>query len=408
MSPDSALPIMSPARPPVNSRRRSIAPAGRLLACAVIVGASVACGADDSTDLSNDDVAAGRHELPHVVRVDATQGPSCQSCTIKETGIVVLGSESDSISVRGLRPWVVRDSRGYTYVADAVIDARPQPVMVYDTRGRLTATVGRPGQGPGEYQVALGLLLGTHDSVGVLHPPGRVSWFAPDGTFGRQTPAPLGSATGIVLLRNGSLVAGGHIRTPRSEGLPLHMTGSGSAEVRSFGPRDVVIPDYGPSPVVAASGDSAVWVAEEINYRLEQLDSGGNTLRIVLVNEPASRAYLDRAEMEAAGNDGTSRPGRSVVRGIFEDGTGLLWVLRHMAHPDPKRHPVLTPEEASECMYSGECRDSGMYTVIDVIDVSGRRLVAQRGFDGERYFANDGTLIRLLFTGEGLTAGGRA
>ena len=62
--------------------------------------------------------------------------------------MATLGSAEGTISPGDFQTGVTRDSRGRYYLAPTVDLA---VMAVYDSNGRFLQTIGRQGQGPGEY-----------------------------------------------------------------------------------------------------------------------------------------------------------------------------------------------------------------------------------------------------------------
>ena len=90
------------------------------------------------------------------------------------------GEADDLVAVADL----AIDSRGRVLVLDIVA----RQVRVFDERGEFAGTIGRSGEGPGEFsRFMTSLMVDPADSVIVPDwGQARVSIFAPDGTFARQ------------------------------------------------------------------------------------------------------------------------------------------------------------------------------------------------------------------------------
>lgn len=70
------------------------------------------------------------------------------------------------------------DSRGNIYV----LDGRARQVKVFDKEGKFTHTIGREGQGPGEFQITNDMLLTHDENIAVLdRRSNRLSFFSPEG-----------------------------------------------------------------------------------------------------------------------------------------------------------------------------------------------------------------------------------
>ena len=119
---------------------------------------------------------------------------------------LALGAESDFLRVVAILPRA--DGRFI------VVNSGTSELRFYDASGRLYATVGRRGQGPGEYQriQAVGWLK--TDSIAVFDPGARrISILGPMGEFARSLPLrpPFeggGAPTSMVPLETGTLLVG--------------------------------------------------------------------------------------------------------------------------------------------------------------------------------------------------------
>lgn len=86
------------------------------------------------------------------------------------------GAAVDFTRVRGL----VRLTSGAT----AVVDAGASQVVILDDQLRFVKAVGRRGDGPGDYNMLMGISACAGDSLAVFQ-PGRVTVLDPDGNFAR-------------------------------------------------------------------------------------------------------------------------------------------------------------------------------------------------------------------------------
>lgn len=133
----------------------------------------------------------GMFKIPHGIRLD----PAGNVWTVDaKTSLVFkfspLGQKLLQITVGGV-PDPVRDFCGATdiafaangriFVADGYCNAR---VIEYDSTGRLVRQWGRPGTGPGEFDVVHAIVVGPRGNLYVAdRENGRLQWFTPDGAF---------------------------------------------------------------------------------------------------------------------------------------------------------------------------------------------------------------------------------
>lgn len=95
--------------------------------------------------------------------------PECEACRIELDEIVVLGGPTDSASFRAddadLR-CVVGELASGGFIASALVGG--QTLFVYDSTGRAVRSIGRGGQGPGEFGRNLSVIVGAADTLFVL------------------------------------------------------------------------------------------------------------------------------------------------------------------------------------------------------------------------------------------------
>ena len=125
----------------------------------------------------------------------------CGGSAAAEAGAAVLGpqwrlSPSPVVSigvVDGAPEYQLLYVRGATRLSDgriAILNGGSHSYFLYDRGGRFLRSVGRKGQGPGEFEVPMWMGRAAGDSVVVWDQKlKRLSFFAPDGTLARVTSA---------------------------------------------------------------------------------------------------------------------------------------------------------------------------------------------------------------------------
>ena len=402
----------------VGSHLRLILLAGTILACRegsanrvpIETGAASAAGAS----LSSLDSATESSSRDSYLFVQDTN-PSCRSC-IELRPLVTIGALSDSLSSQRL-PQIVRDSRGTVYAADVGL-AYYTDILIYDSAGRFTDILGRRGEGPGEFPFPIQIALGPGDSVLVLHPPRRISVFAPDGRYVRGVTISMFATTGMLLLPSGEMILGGRVYTPEAAGLPLHLVSSDGRVLRSFGSENVMTIGGSPDPLFVHGSNGTLWHAERRNYRIEQLDHEGRTRRVIvgrLAHMPGF-ANLDSAIQVRRSTPPRrrphltpqtrpkrlERPPRSQVAGLYEDAQRRLWVLLHVPVANWQEIELMYDPRSTEGRLADFMHDRLLQTVIDVIDPATGELLARHSRPGRGFLANDGSFYHPLVTPEGL------
>ena len=210
----------------------------------------------------------------------------------------------------------------------------------YDRAGRLEKSIGRQGQGPGEFQGAQALRflrsgdLEVYDSRNMQK---TVIGPAPDLAVKQvtrlRTPVAMSST---LFLPDGRIVTNGDFAAPPHTGLPIHMLATDGAIARSFGKlpperrTDVAFPLM--RSLSWAGGDFAsVWSAHLRRYRIERWDLAGNLLNTI------ERGVSWFAPWELDGPITPQSPMPPHVRAVQEIAPGRLAVLLAVAPPGWQR-----------------------------------------------------------------------
>jgi hypothetical protein len=243
-----------------------------------------------------------------------------------------------------------------------VLDRQVNELRIFDATGAHQRTVGRAGNGPGEFERANGLQWLPGDSLLVIDGDGgRYSVFDADGTFARTMIRPMtsygwvyqGEFTDGVLYESGLRRTGEEyeqaligmrlgaeaelldtLSFPRPPGEPI---GSYSLETASFG-MNMGIP-FAPDPSWQLMDDGTLWWGFGGEYRILHLSPAGDTLREILSGAGAIAVTSEEIEEWAAGES----PRRFVEAGgnldlgripkqkpyftdLYVDPAGRLWV----------------------------------------------------------------------------------
>lgn len=286
----------------------------------------------------------------------------------------VLEGESWEV-LSGVRS-VAFDDDTNLYVLDA--DAR---VLKFGPDGDFLAQIGRKGQGPGEINLPLAMVVGGDGTVVVADPSAGYHVFGPDGVF-RHTVRPDGPAFAnrVVLSGDAVTVAGGSLAMieagRRGAGLPVFRlplrpgarveviheadvpTIASSAEPAAGGQTRFTFrrpPAYSPTLKLAAASGTDVALASGGDWKIDVLSATGGVITTLgrplhaRASNERDREVLERRmrESEAAGTGGRSfggapaGPGMQLARGEVEiagtiptvremigDGAGTLFVAR--------------------------------------------------------------------------------
>ena len=326
---------------------------GRCLVLALLIGM---CGVDIATAQGSKTVT-----IPDDV--------ACKGCVLERRHVVRLGRATDSVLL-GRLSVVAPSPRGYFVVAPT---ATLWQAAVYDSSGALVRTLGRRGQGPGEFTRIYRPIIGSGDTVFVHETDGRYHVYAPDLRFieTRRLPA---RPMKILTLPDGQSVVGADIGS--ALGYPLHLVSNEGALVRSFGTTNAVYRadrsvdrarQIGP-----ASGDHMIWSGLTTRYEIELWNVRGARPDLVI----RRTAPWVEPWREPEGLFNTHRPPTQLVN-VRELPAGKLWTRLIVAAkswaPDPSLGPSATNTVG--------VRDRFMDSVIEVLDVRTLRVLARQRFD---------------------------
>jgi hypothetical protein len=166
-------------------------------------------------------LAAPPHEVTKdgVVHVMNPGKPMEKPITIEMEEIWRIGGEDDE-EIFGVITDVVADQKGNFYL----LDSQLSEIKVYSEEGEYLRTIGREGEGPGEFRAAFNLFLVPGGNIGVLQTfPSKVVTLTPNGDPGDDFPLPEVEGEGFRVLfaaqnagRNLALVYG--LNQPSEEG----------------------------------------------------------------------------------------------------------------------------------------------------------------------------------------------
>jgi len=203
---------------------------------------------------------------------------------------LVLGSESDD-QYMFYRIWDIKtDAENNIFV----LDSGATRIQKYDKNGKLVQTIGRQGQGPGEFQRPVELRLDKKGNLYVLE-MAKVHMFDPAGKFVKSTKIPFfymdlaadgkGNfiVTGRVTVEGAQnlgvliLAPDGHIQKKIAEfpGLPLHETGTSISH------------GYSPQIESAPMSNEGIVYGYNLDYKFYIVDWSGQNVLTFEKDEPS-------------------------------------------------------------------------------------------------------------------------
>lgn len=284
--------------------------------------------------------------------------PTCAGCRVILEPVMTLGSINDADGPAG-EFVVTLDDAGRAFVAPLSDRAS---VGVYGPTGEHLQTLGRSGEGPGEFRFAAEAAILPGDSLIVVdYLLSRYTVYSPELEVMRVQRLPFPD-DGSVFFSSRDLVIHASRTTRDQIGFLLHHIVDGEV-VRSFAETEVVLPG-GRTHLhrrIARSRDGTIWLAHENRYQVERWDTAGTRLATLR----ADRDWFPPS---------TGRPDITgpMISSVWEGENGLLFVLMNVPATSPR------DEEAQEGRSNWlVAADSGTDSVIEVIDPRTGALVAR-------------------------------
>lgn len=313
------------------------------------------------------------------MRITIDSSLACVCRIVYDSVAVVGGADPDRGVASGMQ--VSRDGLGNLYIAQVF---NPQTIQVHDPSGRYVRSIGRGGEGPGEF---LGLprppVFGRGDTLFVLDwIAGRVSTFTPQGAFVES--ASLSSGAGrhtALILATGdrwATVSERHV-SPGIVRTSIGLVSRDGRVTRSFGEE---LPPSAPAGWtsagrrIATGRQGGIWSGRSNQYVLELWDSTGNRAL-----EVVRRAEWFPDWWEWPEGSATERPPLPDLRAIWEDRQGLLWTVTAVADEHWRERRWESGRDGGS---TAGAQDDLAYTLIDfvydsmveIIDVDNGAVVA--------------------------------
>lgn len=299
----------------------------------------------------------------------------CETCSIALRLVTTLrDSPATPFGVNGAA--IARDASGRIFVPSR---GAPGEVYVFDGDGKFLRTLGRRGDGPGEYRVVNEVRVGARDSLYLFdNANARMTVLATDLTVARTARMPVAvRPTEVVITSDGIIIAADRVSTPDRVGLPLHVVDQSGTLLRSFGSDDTtryVAMPFAMSRALALDRQGLVWAALRTSYRLVLWDLEGSQRIELSGNASWFRPWATDAPLKP------DAPPLPWIQAIQVDHQGHIWVLCRVASEDFARS--LVPEDTPRGRFYRIADYARAFdTVIEVIDPTERRLIASARFD---------------------------
>jgi hypothetical protein len=295
---------------------------------------------------------------------------STSRCTECDVVLGQVGTLSDSVDPGALPDYMVhamRDARGRTYV----ISRKKNSVLVFDSTGALIRRLGKSGSGPGVYGTIRRVLPGPSDSLFVADwGIGRLTVYSPDLAVARTQTI---QHQPDLVLADGSFVIAEQIGKAQLVGYPIHRATSDGAITRSFG---ADTPQYRPdlrlitTRWVANARNGGIWTVAPGRYRIEHWDAlSGQRTRAIDVKSEWFK------EIAAWPDDESTRP-PAVIETLWEDASGIIWVLLR----DADLNWRAPPQAGTERRITADEYEKTYDWIVEAVDPTSGSVVASKRF----------------------------
>ena len=283
---------------------------------------------------------------------------------------------------RVMRPdAMARDSRGNYLVAHGDGAGAAKSIWVFDPNGAFQKSIGRKGEGPGEYMgigrmdVLQGDTLIVFDRVLL-----RRTTLSPTGQVIETQPYQAGGFFDSTMLPDGRMVLNQHFRTPESVGYPLQLLSADGRVIRSLG---AVNPEYRTHQpvkyrrmVLPGPDGGSVWSVGRGDYLFELWDTLGARKEALQREADWFVPFVADGGISA---DGPPPP--TWLRLAQKKDSSRVWVVATVPRRDWREVASKNPDVGSNLTAL-----FGLYDwVVELVDLEHAVLVASTLFEGMEF-----------------------
>lgn len=312
---------------------------------------------------------------------------TCPECRIRLRRVLKIG-DRDGPGTIGRPQSVARDTRGRVYV---VSEEEMDLIKTFDGSGHYLGSIGRGGEGPGEFRSIGVLAVGPGDTLHVFDDRiGRHSVFSPIGQFVRSSRFS-GSVRDLAFLADQRLGLSARVTTRAALGYPLHILASSGEIALSFGSEDGgFLPEmfYSFQRFVTPDPSGGMWVSHHLQYVLEHWNGEGELLGQVT----READWFPPQSMQV--NTTPDQPMHPAIEEIHLDRMGRLWVLIRV-NPEGYERGLGDPIGTMYgVVYSIRDLDELFATRIEVLDLdSGELITADESDELLMWFISDQEVV---------------
>jgi hypothetical protein len=330
----------------------------------------------------------------------------CANCRLETKHVVTISDDQYPIRSRGSR-FVARDSRGRLLVAGA-----DGGVGIFDSLGRFSRSLGRRGDGPGEYRHVVSVGFGPGDSVFVwdrVHR--RITVYGPSLGPPSRT-IPLGAYTSYLPTSSGAVVSGA-VTVNARESYALHrLDRTGRVVVSAGEMSDLTSPVFQRKLYRRLVAGGGLVLASPIGRYDIEVWTDSLKLREVLTRRVPWFPVLADSIVVVPPD---VRPMPAQLMGLsFNASSGIVLVCIQSGRKAPglRYRPIQAAgEEHSSGLPEATAEDRFLESRIEAIDINRRALVATRTLPGKLTVvvdANPTSGRALFFRSQPTTDGGES
>ena len=271
-----------------------------------------------------------------------------------------------------------------------------EQVAVFDSTGRLAGSIGRAGEGPGEFRAVVDVLVGSADSLFLVDVRRQVAVFSPEGKYVRTIQLPGNYIRGVTLADNRLAVNMPIYRSSGRVPYAIHILSPEGVVENSF---DHISPSgnsIAPRLIVTGADKRTIWstAPDVYGYVLSHWFTTGDSSQVVTVKE--SPWFPDDAPGPPQDvREVFSKPPTAAIQPAFALSNDRILVLLHVADADWKvperllertRHweefgrGYVLPGGMADMPTAGEWTNM-LDTVVEIVDLDVPGIRASQRFD---------------------------
>jgi hypothetical protein len=296
---------------------------------------------------------------------------------IRLVSMIKLGADSGDGAIATTPVVSARHPGGFRVVV-AQSSTIATPPLVFSDDGRFLGTLGGESDRTGTFSRPMFTRIGPGDSLWVFDNARGVLVFSPSRLYVRTIVLTTTHPDVMPALADAVVLPDGRIAAITSAPVAAQLFNALGVVERDIGARDTSESQSRHSGGIALAPDGTLWTTTRYGpWRLKHWDAAGRLLGVV---EPAANWLVDSIAARRSWYPKPDQAPPPVIRAIWFDAAGRLWVLGEVADRHWKEGfiPVDSTEPAGK--YHIEA-DKYLDTIVEVRDPTTGRLIAAARFD---------------------------